>query len=515
MVCQTGKYLEPSSAIIQAMSLTRKVAVNSTVQMSGRLIATLISFVTVKLLTTRLGPSGYGEYAAILNYVAFFGTLADFGFYWIMVKELATIGEDRKRSDYVISNILAFRSVFALIVLACAAITVYLIPAGTIAILTPTVKLGIVVVALATFWQSLNMTFVGIFQSHYRMDKPVSAEIIGRIVSLALLLPFLSLHLNVAWLVSAMVWGAIVNFLVNMYFARPYASIGMNWDFKYWRSIFGESAMLGIVSVLALVYFKIDGLILSIVKTSTEVGIYAAPYKIIEIINFFPSIFMGLVFTALIQHWKVDREKAAGLVHRATEAMIVLAFPVLAGGIVLAKPLMEFISSKGYAQASTYTANFGGHSVAISGIIILQLLLVAVTADFFGNIFGKGIIAFGSTKLLLWPNIIAVLFNIGANLYLIPRWSYFGAALTTIITEFLVLIIQILIIRRFIKLQVPWNTLWRTLLAVAIMVLVLLPLRSHNALIGIIVGTAVYALAVWKFGAVSKETLQTMLKRAS
>ena len=69
-----------------AMSLTKKVAFNSSVQMFGRVITTLIALVTVKILTNKLGPSGYGEYAAILNYIALFGTLADFGFYWILAK---------------------------------------------------------------------------------------------------------------------------------------------------------------------------------------------------------------------------------------------------------------------------------------------------------------------------------------------------------------------------------------------------------------------------------------------
>ncbi len=496
------------------MSLTRKVAFNSSVQMIGRLVGTLISFVTVKLLTTHLGPAGYGEYAAILNYIAFFGTLADFGFYWILVRELAAHPNDTAKTNHTMGNVVALRSVFALMVLACAVVAVYLVPTGLIPILTPTVKLGVLVVALAIFWQSLNMTYVAIFQTHYRMDRPVVAELIGRVVSLVVLVPFLLWHLNVAWLVSALVWGAIVNFLVNVYFARSYSTFSLQFDFPYWNKLFRQSAVLGVVSVLALVYFKIDSVILSILKTSTEVGIYAAPYKIIEILNFFPAAFMGIVFVALTDRWREDKQRAEALVHRAVEAMVFLSFPVLCGGIVLAPTLMRFITDAQYASVSTFTGTIFGHSIAFSGIIILQMLLIAVTIDFFGNIFGKAVIAFGSQHLLLWPNVIAVIFNIVANIILIPRWSYAGAALTTIITEAIVLVLQIYLLSKFIRLRVPWDTLWRTLLAVFGMVLALIPLREANALIGLVVGSLVYLGLAWLTGAISKETMQLILRRS-
>ena len=482
--------------------------------MVGRLLGTLISFLTVKLLTTKLGPAGFGEYAAILNYIAFFGTLADFGFYWILVKELALYPDDKKKSEYITGNILALRSVFALVVLSCAVVAVYLIPVGLIPILTPAVKLGIFMVAIATFWQSLNMTFVAIFQTHYRMDRPVLTELIGRVVSLAVLVPFLSLNRNVAWLVSAMVFGAVVNMILNVLFARPYIKATLQFDFTYWKSIFKESSMLGIVSVLALIYFKIDGLLLSVIKSSTEVGIYAAPYKVIEILNFFPAIFMGLVFTALIQSWKDNKDRAKMLINRSVEAMIVVASPILIGGIVLAKPIMTFISSSDYAQYATYTAVLFGHTVPINGIIILQLLLVAVTIDFFANIFGKGIIAFGSTKLLLWPNIIAVILNIALNLYLIPRWSYAGAALVTVLTELTVLIIQSILIRRFVTVIIPWDIIWRTALSVLVMGIVLSIFKDMNALIGVAVGTVVYLAVATRVGAISQDTLQLIMRRS-
>ncbi len=495
------------------MSLTQKVAFNSSVIMFGRLAGILVSLITVKILTSKLGPAGYGEFAAILNYIAFFATLADFGFYWILVRELSQGNEDRSKSDYIIGNVIALRSVFATIVLACAVLAVYLVPAGLVPILTAPVKVGVMVVALATFWQSLNMTYVAIFQTHYRMDRPVLADVVGRIVSLAVLIPFVVWHLNVAWLVSAMVFGSMATFAINLYFAQRYSTFSLRFNFGYWSKLMRQSAVLGVVSVLALIYFKVDGVLLSILKTSTEVGIYSAPYKIIEIVNFFPAAFMGIVFVALANRWRDNKAGAANLVNRAIEVMIVLSLPVLVGGFILAGPIMRFVSSEAYANTHTFTAILFGYSIPISGIVVLKMLLVAVGIDFFANIFGKAIIAFGSQQLLLWPNVVAVVLNIGLNLYLIPRWSYAGAALVTIATEAMVLMVQVILMRRFVQLCIPWLMIGRTILAVLGMALVLLWLGEVNVLISLPVGAGTYLALATLTGAISKETLRLVTHR--
>lgn len=495
------------------MSLTKKVAFNSGAMITGKVVITLIALVSVKLLTSVLGPSGYGEYAAALNYVALFGTLADFGFYWILAKELTKAKGDQNKTDFITGNIIALRSLFALVILGCAVTAIYLIPVGTFAILTPTLKLGILVVAIATFWQSLNMTFIAIFQVQYRMDRPVLAEIIGRSASLLLLIPFLMWHLNIVWLLSAMVWGAVINYFVNLYFARHYTKPRLNFDINYWGTIFKESYVLGIISVFGLIYYKIDSVILSVFKSSIEVGIYSAPYKVIEIVNYIPSIFTGIVFIALVEAWNSDRERFVVLVRRSFEVMFILSMPIVIGGIILARPIMNFITSSDYALASTYSAHIMGQTYAIDGAFVLRLLLLAVWFDFFGNVFGRSIIAISKSYKLLIANFIAVAFNIGLNIYLIPHWSYFGAALTTIMTEALVLGVQLIILHKYINFRLPFNIMLRTGLATVIMAAILYPLRHSNALIGATVGVLVYGISAWKVGAISPQTLKLILRK--
>ena len=71
------------------MSLTRRVAYNTVVQVVGKVLTTLISLVLIAALTRYLGVSGYGSYTTIFAYIQFFAVLADFGFFWFFLREIS------------------------------------------------------------------------------------------------------------------------------------------------------------------------------------------------------------------------------------------------------------------------------------------------------------------------------------------------------------------------------------------------------------------------------------------
>jgi len=100
--------------------------------------------------------------------------------------------------------------------------------------------------------------------------------------------------------------------------------------------------------------------------------------------------------------------------------------------------------------------------------------------------------------------IIGAVFNIALNLYLIPIYSYLGAAIATAITEGLVLISYIYLVRRYVRwfprfqwLHIlivvattimgialyfihDWNIFLQTLIAVSVFGLSLLPLGINR-----------------------------------
>ena len=66
---------------------------------------------------------------------------------------------------------------------------------------------------------------------------------------------------------------------------------------------------------------------------------------------------------------------------------------------------------------------------------VLQVLIFAVGISFFNSLLTNSVVIFGKQNRLLKPYFIATVFNLAANILLIPIYSYLAAAVTTVVTE--------------------------------------------------------------------------------
>ena len=98
-----------------------------------------------------------------------------------------------------------------------------------------------------------------------------------------------------------------------------------------------------------------------------------------------------------------------------------------------------------------------------------------------------------------------MLVNIVANLYLIPRAGYMGAAIATVLSEVTLLIFFGVAIQRHLGGVSLAALPWRALPAGAILFAVVWPLREANLALVVIAGAAIYFLAVWLGGALKAE----------
>jgi len=231
------------------MSLTRKVAHNTIVQIVGKVITTLISLFLIAALTRYLGVSGYGQYTTIFAYTQFFAVLADFGFFWFLVRE---ISKPNIESDKITNNVLTFRTLIALVIFSLSFLISLLIPQYH------EIRLGIGIIVAATFWITLNGTYVGIFQNKLRMDKAAITDILGRIVIFALVLYQMKNGENLNHILWSYFLGNMVNFFLSAYLGRIYLHFRLAFDFSLWKKIFWECLPISVVTILSVIYFKID-----------------------------------------------------------------------------------------------------------------------------------------------------------------------------------------------------------------------------------------------------------------
>ena len=484
------------------MGLTRKVAFNTAAQFVGKIATTLLSLILVAALTRYLGVSGFGQYTTIFAYMSLFAVLADFGFFWIFVREIAKPNIDLNKTA---SNILTMRFFAGLSVFFIGAVLSLIIPQYQ------EIRTGIFIAALANLFLTLNSTFIGIFQNKLRMDKAVYTDIIGRVVILVVSLLLIKSNMGLNTILWAYALGNLLNLIASALLGRKYFTFRPQFDFRYWAKIWWEILPMGIVLVLNLIYFRIDTLMLSLLKGPADVGIYGPPYKILEILIYFPSMFVGNIFPIIAGFIYSKDPRLESTLQKALDFLFLSAVPLVVSFIFLSPLAIKWVAGQEFVHASTINPIF---NLPATSVTALQILMVAVGFSFISHLFNYLIIALGKQIKLILPNLILVIVNIVLNLILIPRFSYLGAAFTTVLTEALVLLFAWWVAKRYLDFNLQYKNFIRVSLTGLAMIGAIFFLQLIlPVLLSVVLGVIIYLGLLYLIGGIRKELVLAIFEK--
>ncbi|MFH1427704.1 MAG: flippase [Patescibacteria group bacterium] len=454
------------------MNLSTKVAYNTIVQLISKVVATALGLIAIAIMTRSLGQAGFGQYTTIITFLSFFAIIADFGLTLVTVQMISRPGIEENK---VINNLISLRLVSAVLFLGIAPLIVIFFP------YEPIIKLGVAVTALSFLFILLNQIFVGLFQRKLRMDKVAIAEVLGRLVLVAGVCLAIKLNYGLLGIMVATVIGSAINFLFHFIFSLSYVRIKLEFDLKVWRQIVILAWPIALTIAFNLIYLRADILILSLIKTQAEVGIYGAAYKVIDVLVSIPYMFAGVVLPILTLSWaKKNIEYFNGVMQKSFDLMVILAIPMILGTQILAKPIMVLVA---------------GDDFAISGVP-LRILILAAGALFFGAMFSHAIIALGKQKKIINAYIFTSLTALAGYLIFIPHFSYVGAAWVTIYSELCIFLAGLYYVYKFSRFKPNFKVFLKALFASLIMigVIYLLPETFYNTGLGLINTLAIAAL---------------------
>ncbi|PIX31033.1 hypothetical protein COZ61_01925, partial [Candidatus Berkelbacteria bacterium CG_4_8_14_3_um_filter_33_6] len=400
------------------MSYTKKVAYNTFIQVIGRIIATIFSIIAVNLLTRYLGVEGYGRYTIIFAYVGFWTILTDFGILTILNRELA---QNQQEKEKILDNVWTLRIILSILVILLSVVISRFLGYDI------ETKNGIAIMSLAFLLQTLNMTFVSVFQNSFQMYKGVITDAIGKAIILGLIILTVNLKASFYILITAYVIGNLFNIYLSYLYANALVKVHLAFDFRVWKKILSESVPIGLMGVFGYFYFKSDVLLLSFMKDSYDVGIYGPTYKIFEILITVPSFLVGAAFPVIGWLYKTDKDRCQRVIQKIFSILLSISIPLGISGIILAKPILVFLSGGGEFIAE----NVFYQTWAFSGITALQLLFMGLIVSYGNAIISTTVIIAGAQRRLVLPTIIYAIFNIGFNLIFIPHFSYIATSAST------------------------------------------------------------------------------------
>jgi len=478
------------------MSLSKSIAKNTIIHTLGRFSASAIGVFVVALMTRYLGTTGYGHFATIMAYLFFFTIIGDLGLYLVTVNELGH-AEDKKK---YFSNIFTLRlvSTTVLMIIACALIWVFPYPL--------IVKLGVLIFAGSSFFMMLDQILIALFQSQMKTHFPALAEVVGKLLILGLVILAIQLKLGFLFVVLTFSLGLLIHFIINLSFARRLLKFKLDFDKKIWQSIFKKSWPVATYMIFSMLYFKADTIILSLYHPASSVGIYGAPYKILEVLIVFPAIFMGLVSPHLSKSWaEKNLENFKRIWQKAFDALSIIIWPMIFGTLVLAGPIINLIAGSQFAAS----------------IPVLQILIVATGVIFLAHLSTFSVVAVNKQKSMMKYYILAAALAMAFYFIFIPKYSYYAAALITILIELFILIASWLMVRRTTKIKTSFSnnlkSLFISLIMAGILYLALnlygLGLTNFGLLVSLILGAIIYLGGLYLFGLFKKEMITEFIKK--
>lgn len=205
-------------------------------------------------------------------------------------------------------------------------------------------------------------------------------------------------------------------------------------------------------------YSKIDITMLGIMKSDAVVGIYSNSQKINDIIITLTASISSVFLPRFSYYYTNDRNEFDRLLTFGMKILGFIAFPMFIGVYLLAP----------YGILAMY-----GDSFACGAITLRILSLLIIIKSFANLICYQMVISTGQEKKLLYACIIASLINIVLNFILIPSYDQNGAAVASVISEFSVDFIQLLLLRKTINFVVPIKEFWKNILSTSIMAIVI------------------------------------------
>ncbi|MBI5879921.1 MAG: flippase [Chloroflexi bacterium] len=423
-----------------------RVLKNSAFPMLAQLLNKGIDTVFTLYMLRVLGVENAGKLAAATLIIGYCDIVVNFGLSTLVTRD---VSRERGLANRYLSNtgIMRFMLIAALVPLLAA----YLWASGQSA----DTALAIWLLFIGLVPSSMAASLSAIFYASEQMEYPAVVTVITTLMKVTVGTLVLLAGYGFVGLAGANIATNVATLAILLaIFARRQFVPRPEFSAQFSGDLVRSSYPLMLNDMLSRLFNRVDVLILQQMKGNVPVGMYSTTYKYLEGINILPSTFTIALFPVLSRY-------AAG----APDALMRAYLKSLKYLLVIAMPIMVF----SFAWSDFIMFVFGGEKFLPDSAIALRLIIGFLPFSFINNITHYVLIAVNQQKFLTWTFVIGAIFNIGANLLLIPIFSYQASAVITIGSELVLLALFYRGVRNHVG-HVNWlDVLWRPALGAAAM----------------------------------------------
>ena len=470
------------------MTIGRRVAANSSIQIVGKAVKVVSTLAITALLARYLGVEGFGKYSFILSYVALFAIISDFGLSTISVREMS---RDKSGAGPILGNLILLRGLLALAVFVLVALTSGFF--DTLAGATSALYWAMLLPILEALY-SIEL----IFQVYLRMGYSVLARAVTDILAVVLVIMIILQEGSPSNLIAVTPISLAVGLLILAFYARRFVKIKFSVNLTLWRKLIKAAVPFGVAVVMYTILWRADTLILAVVQGDGAVGIYQIARRFIDISAALSGVIIVSLFPVFSAIYMSDHKKTEAVFQKAFVYVTTISFLIAIFFILTAEDLVTIIAGGGFEDSA----------------LTLQILSLSIPPYFITALASAALIAANRQVIPMGYAILGTAVNVVLNLLLVGQYSYFGVAWATVVAFTIQAIAAIYFSARVIDMHILWkNFLQVCLITVLIAVLGIgAVLIGLNSIVVTLAACTGYALMLLWLKVISIDELMTMFR---
>jgi len=377
-----------------------------------KIARTIVTLTVWTYVIRYLGPEQFGVFSYALSFVFLFNILSDLSLDAVAVKELIA----GSRKNELLGSIFFLKSVGAIlaIILIVAATSLEHFDAGSRSI--------ILIMALRMIFQSLG----GIdyyFQSRVLSKFTVCSQLLGLASTTALCLLFVHFQKPLTYFAYVVVVEAAVIAAGWFFSYRQIKEKIFSWriDFKLVKKLLKNVWPLILSGMAISVYMRIDQILLKNMLGVAAVGQYSAAVRVSEVFYFIPMVIAASLFPAIVSANISNRTLYQNRARALFALLAVLSLAISVLMTVFSPLLIRILFGPQYMPAASVLSIHAWANLFVFWGIIRTRLLINENLQIY------------SVPYLA----ITAVANIILNLILIPTCGIQGAAIATVISQFI------------------------------------------------------------------------------
>ena len=469
------------------MSVIKTIARNTLVLLAGQVVTVVLTYFYTIYTARYLGAEGFGMLSFAIAFTGISCLLADLGLNVLTTRE---VSRNNLMADKYIGNVLAIKMILTIITLVFTAFVINLLgyPPKTIAV--------VYLITLSTILTSFTNMFNSIFQAFQKMEYISAGRILYSVLLFAGILTAINENVDIVSISLVYLFVSLVALGYSIYVCiSKFVVPKIELDFQFWKDLLKESIPFWMTSVFVIIYFRMDMIMLSMMKGDEVVGWYAASYRLIEGLSVIPAIFMSVMFPVFSKYYSDSKSSLKFSFEKSLKFLIIIAIPIGIGTTILADEIITLFYGSEYAPS----------------VPALKILIWASVLSFINWAPATLLNSTNKQRTLMICTSIGAILNLVLNYLLIPSLSYKGAGIATVITEFVVGLLILFNIQKTQNLGSPFiDSIFKSLISGIIMGLFIVTFKSYTLMLLIPFSSILYFISLFIIQGVGKEDLNLL-----